>query len=99
MSFILLYVTFPDEKSSEDLILHLLNKKLIRCANTFPIKSQYSWKGKIKNEEEVVSILKLKKDNWKKTEIEINKHHPYEIPCITKLDVEANKEYEKWIQN
>ena len=77
----------------------LLKKRLIACVNFFPIESSYWWKGKIENDKEIVSLLKTKKENWKKIKSEIKKVHPYEIPCIMKLNVEANKDYESWINS
>ena len=75
----------------------LLKKRLIACVNFFPIESSYWWKGKIENSDEIVSIVKTKKENWNKLKREVEKIHPYEIPCIMKFDVEANEDYEKWI--
>lgn len=99
MSFIILYVTFPDELEAEKIITSLLKKGLIKCANTFPVKSQYSWDKKIESSEEVASLLKLKQSNWRKTESAIKKMHSYETPCIMKLNVEANSEFERWIKS
>jgi periplasmic divalent cation tolerance protein len=92
-------VTFSSEEEAGKIINALLKKKLIKCANTFPIKSQYSWKEKIENSQEIASMLKLKKSNWRATENMIKKLHSYETPCVMKLDVEANPEYERWIKS
>ena len=29
--------------------------------------------------------------------LEIKNSHPYETPCIIKINVESNKDYEAWI--
>lgn len=76
---------------------HLLNKKLIACANSFSIKASSCWTGKIEQVDEIVSILKTKKDNWQKVKSEIKKIHSYKVPCIMKIEVEANQEYEDWV--
>ena len=65
----------------------------------FPIRSSYWWKGKIENSDEIVSLLKTKKENWKRVKSEIKRIHPYETPCIIKINVEANKDYESWVNN
>jgi len=59
----------------------------------------YWWKGKIANYKEVVSIVKTKRNNWKKVKSTITKLHPYTTPCIIKIDVKANDDYELWIKN
>lgn len=78
---------------------HLLQKKIITCANFFPITSSFWRKGKIDNSNEIVALLKTKKQNWEKVKSKIKKIHSYETPCIMKLDVEANKDYEDWIED
>lgn len=99
MAFVILYVTHPNLDSAQKVVSHLLHKKVIACANFFPINSSYWWKGKIKNSDEVVSLLKTKKDNWEKVKSEIKKIHLYETPCIMKMNVEANEDYESWVSN
>ena len=99
MAFILVYVTYPDIKEANKVISHLIQKKLIACANTFPIKATSCWTGKIEECDEIVSILKTKKENWEKIKDEIKKIHSYKVPCIMKLDAEANEDYEKWINS
>ena len=75
-----------------------MEKKLVACANIMSIKSVYWWEGKINNENEVVCLVKTKKENFEKVKEEVKKIHSYEVPCIMKFDVEANKEYEDWIR-
>lgn len=98
MSFIFVYVTNPNKKEASRTALHLLKKRLIACANIFPIDSAYWWKDKIEKTKEYVLIAKTKEENWEKVKTEIKKVHPYTVPCITKINVEANKEYEGWLK-
>jgi periplasmic divalent cation tolerance protein len=93
----IIYITNPDRKTAKKIALRLLKKRLIACANIFPIESVYWWKGKIENAKEVVLILKTK-ENFNKIKNEVKKIHPYSIPCIIKFDAEANKEYEEWLK-
>ncbi|MDA2921899.1 divalent-cation tolerance protein CutA [Patescibacteria group bacterium AH-259-L07] len=99
MGFIVIYITHKNEKEAKKVAHHLLTKKLIVCANLYPIKSLYWWKGEIQKDNEVVSLIKTKKENWERIKSEVKKIHPYEVPCIMKLDVSANKDYEDWIQS
>lgn len=97
MTFIILYVTHETLENAQKVASHLLQKKLIACANFFPITSSYWWKGKIENSKEIVSLLKTRKENWEKVKSEVKKIHPYETPCIMKLNAEANEDYESWV--
>jgi len=98
MAFIIIYVTHENGESAQKIVCHLLEKRLIACANFFPISSSYWWKNKIENSSEVVTLLKTRAENWEKVKAEILKIHPYETPCIIKMNVEANEEYEKWLK-
>ncbi len=94
---IIIYTTNPNLKEAKKIGKCLLEKKLIKCANYFPIESAYQWEGKIENSKEVVAIFKTAKKNWKKIKEEVEKMHSYEIPCILKIEVETNKKFEKWV--
>ncbi len=98
MKSIIIYVTHKNLKEAKKIGSYLLQKGLIACANYFPIESASRWTGKIVTVKEAVSVLKTSKKNWHKVEKEIEKIHPYKVPCIMKIEVEANKSYAKWIQ-
>lgn len=97
MGFIIIKVTYPNIKEANKAIHHLLQKKLISSANSFPIKSTSNWPGKIAEVDEIIVFLNTKKDNWEKVKSEVKKTHPYKVPCIAKINAEANEEYEEWV--
>jgi periplasmic divalent cation tolerance protein len=99
MGFIIVYITHKNMNEAKKVADYLLKKRLIACVNYFPIKSAYWWKRKITNSKEIVSLVKTKRENWNKIKEEIKKIHPYETPCVMKLNVEANEDYEKWIED
>jgi len=92
------YITIENINQAEELVEKLLEKKFIACANIFPIKSMYTWKGKIEKSNEIVIIIKTLQEKWNETENFIKQNHSYEIPCITKISVDANKEFEEWVK-
>ena len=94
---ILVYVTHKNEIEAKKVINHLVSKKLVACANMFPIQSCFVWEQNMQNENEMVTLLKTQNKLWIKVRDEIKKIHPYKIPCIIKIDVESNKEFEDWI--
>jgi periplasmic divalent cation tolerance protein len=97
MAFLLFYVTHPDEATARRVSEHLVNERLVACANIFPITSAYWWQGAVQHESEWVSILKTRPDLENRLEAAIQKIHPYEVPCILRFEVRANEAYEKWI--
>ena len=99
MKFIIIYITHPSMKAAKKVCAALLEKRLIACVNYFPIESAYWWKGNIENAKEIVSMVKTRKENWTKVKKAVEAIHPYETPCIMKLEVESNPSYAKWIGN
>ncbi len=97
MSFIIIYITHASKENAQQIADHLIEKKMVACANIFPIQSAYWWKGKVENDNEWVSIVKTIPSMWDNLQKEIEHIHPYEVPCIMKIEAEANKAYEEWI--
>ena len=97
MSFVVVYITHPNMDEAKRVVSHLLGKRLIACANFFPIESMYWWEGKVETGCEVVSVVKTGKANWRKLKAEVEKIHTYKVPCIVRLEAEANRGYEDWI--
>ena len=95
----LLYITCKSSTEAKKIASFLLSKKLIACANVFPIASMYKWKGKLQNSKETVLIAKTKAGNYEKVKKTVSKMHSYETPCIMKLSAEANTPYYQWLMN
>ena len=83
---LLVYVTHPDSDSARRVVERLLQERLIACANSYPVKSMYRWRGKIEKDSEVVTVLKTTPRNWEKLSAEIASIHPYEVPCIIRIE-------------
>lgn len=93
-----IYVTNPSLSVAKTIAKRLIAKRLIACANIFPrTVSLYRWKGRIAEEKEVILIGKAAERNYAAIRKEIEKIHPYTIPCITKISVHPNDAYAKWL--
>ncbi len=95
----MVYVTHENLDEARKVCNILLECNMIACANLYPIESIYNWKNKIVNEKEVVSILKTNSKNWDRLKDKIEEIHPYEVPCIAKIDTEYNHKFSKWIDS
>lgn len=93
----LVYITCKNNGEAKKIAKFLLSKKLIGCANMFPISSMYKWKGKRVNAKEIVLIAKTKPVNYEKIKKVVSKIHSYSVPCIMKIDAVANEPYYKWL--
>ena len=95
--FLVIYVTYANEEEASSICSSLLEKKLIACANIYPVQSMYSWKGKINRDKEWVSILKSTEKQWNTLKETILQLHSYDTPCITRWSANANEKYANWI--
>ncbi|MBL7807799.1 MAG: divalent-cation tolerance protein CutA [Saprospiraceae bacterium] len=99
MPFLLFYTTHPDEATARQIANTLVERKLAACANIFPISSAYWWQGAVQQDGEWVSILKTRLELEIALEKAVQELHPYETPCIMRLEVRANEAYEKWVED
>lgn len=96
-TFLVFYVTFPDETTAKTVSDELLRQRLIACANIFPISSAYWWEGAINQGDEWVAILKTRLSLEHDVESAVTGLHPYETPCLMRFEVRANRAYYDWI--
>lgn len=95
----LLYVTHDSVDGAKKIARHLLEKRMIGCANIFPITAMYWWEGKIEDGHEVVLIVKTTSERVEQVREEISRIHPFDTPCILKIDTEPNEKYLQWIMS
>src|SRR3989339_1209266 len=97
MRYIFVYITIPTKKEAEKIAKHLLKKRLIACANIFPVGSFYWWKNEIEKSREFVLIGKTVEKNYARIAGEVEKIHSYSTPCVVKLPAEFNKNFGRWL--
>ena len=93
------YVTNESHKEAKEIAKHLLEKRMIGCANMYPVNAMYWQDDEIADDEEWVLIVKTTTENAERVRQEIDRIHPFDIPCIIKLDVDPNEKYLKWIES
>ncbi len=88
--------TLPKDKT-EEIKRVVLEEKLAACILELESKSKYLWKGKIEDDSEALLVFKTNKAERLKKRIK--ELHPYEIPFIASFDLNASKEYIKWMKD
>ena len=91
------YTTCRNRKEAEKIAAHLLKKRLIACANFFPVDSKYWWKGKLEKSKEYALLMKAR-NGFKIIVQEIEKAHSYELPTISMEKIKVSKKTAKWIK-
>lgn len=93
------YITCPNEVEAKTLAKHLLNLRLIACANIFPIKSLYWWEESIKEDSEFALLCKTRKENYDEIKSEVEANHSYTTPLIEFWNVDGiNEPYFNWLK-
>jgi periplasmic divalent cation tolerance protein len=94
----MLYFTAKDMTDAARIARHLLDGRLIACANVFPVRSLYRWKGKVVDETEAVAICKTRRSVVSEAIAAAKKVHTYEVPCVVSYEMSMGlAAYTKWI--
>ena len=91
--------TLENKEDAENLARHLLQKRLIACAQlSSPVESFYWWKNSIEQQQEFQLVMKSSKALWDELRDEIEKMHPYDVPEIIATPVSAvSNKYNDWL--
>ncbi|MCJ7478829.1 MAG: divalent-cation tolerance protein CutA [Candidatus Nanohaloarchaeota archaeon QJJ-7] len=95
----LYYVTFPDRSEMERITGNLIEEDIAACVNSFPVGSVYTWEGEKKREGEVAAFLKTSDGMSEELVEKLEDEHPYDVPEILEIGVEANESYEGWVED
>ncbi len=84
---------------SDKIASHLVEEKLAACVNIVPgVLSIYAWQGEICRDSENLLIIKTERSVWSVIEQRIRELHPYDVPEILCLPIEAgHSNYLDWI--
>lgn len=80
--------TFENEQQAKPVIDEIMRCKLAACIQEIKIISHYTWNGELCHEDEVLVLLKTRKDLYPELEKKLLELHPYDTPEILLVDVE-----------
>lgn len=92
--------TCPDEATATGIATALLAGELAACVNCVAgIRSIYRWEGQIRDDAEVLLVIKTSAARYGALEALVRARHPYELPEIIALPVVAGaRDYLDWIR-
>jgi periplasmic divalent cation tolerance protein len=86
------------EDDSAKIAEKLVEKQLAACVNILPVRSIYSWKGKVEDDRENLLIIKTINSKIEELKKTIKEIHSYEVPeCIVVSIENGLPDYLKWI--
>jgi len=97
---LLVFTTFATESDAVRVVRALLDERLIACGNLLPAaRSLYRWKGGVKDEHEVVVLMKTRKQDWTALLSRLHELHPYETPeCVAVRMAAVAPKYGAWLE-
>ncbi len=93
-------ITAPDAVCAETLSRALLDERLAACVNVVPgVRSFYRWEGAIREDSELLLLLKTRKDLADALAARVKELHPYELPEVLELPASGGSEaYLDWVR-
>ncbi len=96
--FATVFVTVPNEETAAAIGTDLVERKLAACANYFPCRSVYRWRGRTEKDGEVILLLKIRSLDFQLVTKSILSLHPDGVPCIVKEDLaDGYPPYLNWL--
>jgi len=96
---LLIITTAPDDEIAEKIAHALVSPGLAACVNILPgMRSIYKWRGELQRGDEQLLLIKAQQSAYAAIEKEIEALHPYELPEIIAVSIEAGlPAYLDWI--
>lgn len=93
--------TCPDAETAQRIATTLVEQQLAACVNIIAdIKSVYRWHGKVASNSEYLLVIKSNSDCYTELEQAIQTLHPYELPEVVAVTINAGlPAYLDWINN
>src|SRR5882757_4468981 len=74
--------TLANEADARALVTTLVTARLVACGTLLPgARSIYRWEGQMKEEAEVVVLLKTDGSKWEALCAAVRERHPYQVPA------------------
>lgn len=96
---LLVLTNLPDQASAKHVAESLVEHRAAACVNILPVCSTvYRWQDKVETANEVPLLIKTTRAAYPQLEKIICEHHPYELPEIITVSVEAGLPgYLQWV--
>jgi len=96
---LIVFTTFASEADAARVARALLEERLVACANLLPgARSLYRWQDEVKDEREVVVLMKTRKQDWAALVSRLHDLHPYDTPeCVAVRIAAGAPKYMAWL--
>jgi len=97
---LIVFTSFAHDADAERVVRALLEERLIACGSLLPgARSLYHWQGAVRDEREVVALLKTRKQDWPALMSRLHELHPYDTPeCVAVRVASGAPRYMAWLE-
>ena len=97
---LLVSTSFAEEADAARVARVLIDERLIACANIVPAaRSLYRWEGAVRDEREVLVLMKTRKQDWPALLSRLHELHPYDTPeCLAVRVAAGAPKYVAWLE-
>jgi periplasmic divalent cation tolerance protein len=94
-----IFCTAPDLEVARSLSRAVVETRLAACVNLIPqVASIYRWEGEVREEGEVLMVIKTAQDKVAQLSDFLVAEHPNEVPEVIAFNVRGGSEdYMKWV--
>jgi len=95
---VVVMTTVASEVEARTLAERLVEARLAACVQIMPIRSIYTWEGRVHDDQEHLLLVKTRGEKLEALETLVREAHSYEVPEITVVPIEAGSAaYLGWI--
>ena len=96
---LIVFTTFANEADAARVARVLVEERLIACATSMPgARSISRWQAEVKDEPEVVVLMKTRKQDWTALLSRLHDLHPYSTPeCVAVRIAAGAPKYMAWL--
>lgn len=96
---LLVLCSCPGNTVAAEIATALIEQNLAACVNRLTgVKSWYRWEGHLRQDEEVLLLIKTTRTRLAEVETAIRKLHPYELPEVIAVPITGGSaRYLNWI--
>lgn len=100
MDYSVVYITAPNEDEAARIAKALVEDKFAGCVNIVKnIRSIYRWQDTIEDDDEVLMIVKTRKDLFKELKKRVKELHSYTVPEIVAIPIiDGSDDYMRWLR-
>lgn len=97
---LLILCTCPDADSAGRIARTLVEERLAACVNHVPgVVSIYRWQDEIHEDNEVLLLIKTRRERFELLRARIVELHPYDVPEVIAFDIAAgHAPYLEWLR-